>query len=100
MWRDLMYFQSNILITVQDNILVACISDFGSAKFSFAKEYDIALSTKSGVLDWLSPECVTEITVPPLHSTPIPASDIWSWGCTFLEVSYEISSLSICAGIN
>lgn len=64
---------------------VACIADFGSAKFAFDSDYDVTSSTKSGMLHWMAPEQLQD-QENGKNSIPIRQSDIWSFGCTFLEV--------------
>ncbi|KAL5536293.1 hypothetical protein ACEPAF_114 [Sanghuangporus sanghuang] len=76
---------SNIFVKEENRALVACIADFGSAKFAFNSEYDVSSSTRTGMFHWIAPEQLQD-QESGKNDSPICASDIWSFGCTFLEI--------------
>lgn len=76
--------QSNILLKVQGGVLTAAIGDFGSAKLENPDLVTIAKSTVNTSLAWTPPEYVSKKGVD--YSSPTAAGDIWSFGCTILEV--------------
>ncbi|EJC99792.1 kinase-like protein [Fomitiporia mediterranea MF3/22] len=75
---------ANILVT-HDERIIACINDFGSAKLMHPILDRIANSTQTNSLRWSPPEFVNNVEGYS-YSRPTPASDMWSFGCLFLEV--------------
>lgn len=88
--------QSNILveemISGQGERFRARIADFGSAKlFEIENDVQVTGGTSASIsMPWTPPEYVTysDTTGDAVidYSHPTCAGDIWSFGCTFLEV--------------
>lgn len=90
-----MSLQSNIFLKSEGEALSAAIGDFGSAKLENPDMIVIAKSTASTSIAWTPPEYVSEHTVD--YSSPTVAGDIWSFGCTILEVRMLMTCLNICS---
>ena len=76
--------QSNIFLKEDKGILVAAIGDFGSAKLEDTDNFVISMSTVNTSLAWTPPEYIRGSTTN--YSSPTAAGDVWSFGCTILEV--------------
>lgn len=68
----------------QDGNLEAAIGDFGSAKLENPDLFNIAKSTATTSLAWTPPEYISDGIIN--YSSPSEAGDVWSLGCTILEV--------------
>lgn len=77
--------QQNILV---DDDGVARLADFGIAKYIETDQR--ADSTIVTSLHWTAPEYLENSDSDDAYHKPMPAADIWSFGCTFLEASASI----------
>lgn len=84
-------------------VLVARISDFGSAKFAQAEAGTEIMGGTSAPISypWAPPEyikvsttCTQKVDID--FTNPTTAGDVWSFGCTFLEVSILIYVKKSC----
>ena len=74
-------------------MLIGCISDFGSAKFLDDSGIDLAYTTVMASMAWCPPEYLFDER--PHYSNPTTHGDIWSLGCTLLEVR-DVLVYDIC----
>ncbi|KAI5115047.1 hypothetical protein M0805_007961 [Coniferiporia weirii] len=78
--------------------LVAALGDFGSAKAGYTTSFFIEASTLRYSLDWVPPEYLRgdgDID----FSKPTQHGDIWSFGCTFLEIMTGQDPWGSCASV-
>lgn len=76
--------QDNIFLKVVSGGLLAALGDFGSAKFEDSEQYRIEKSTSITTVEWAPPEYIIDGKLN--YSNPTSEGDIWSFGCTILEV--------------
>ena len=74
--------QSNIMVDYENGFVVARISNFGSAKLLDPALNQVINSTRSASNAWQPPE----YTNPEIYANPKSSYDMWSFGCTILEV--------------
>ena len=91
--------QDNILVDERNGMYIALLSDFGSGKVledlhSVAPSNDkIINSTLKATVDWIAPDLVSYDVERKIFEvnfsgdTLTPSCDMWSFGCTCIEVS-------------
>lgn len=78
-------FKKNIYVRMENGNLVAALGDFGTAKLEEPNMFAIARTTARNTMAWTPPEYLSSGGIVD-YSKPTTEGDIWSLGCTILEV--------------
>jgi serine/threonine protein kinase len=84
-----------LILATQSNILVAddlrcCLSDLGLASVIETQSLNASVSNRThGTLRWMAPELIDPNAFPGYDSKMRIKADIYSFGCTMLEVSWH-----------
>jgi len=78
----------NILLDTRNGELTALLSDLGSAR-DFSGLFVVADSSLMSSFEWCPPEYLSDVDAP--KTAEDGSGDVWSYGCTVLEVLASLS---------